>query len=115
MSGLSSVLAQLGQKINTLQVPHVIVTQNASSGLLSQILQGVQAGSLALTSFYQAEGAVNQARYNANQANYGQSGQQPAQYVQGGVSGSSDMMPILLLGGGLFLFAMMNKDHDKRR
>jgi hypothetical protein len=99
-------------------VGSVMVTKNQSPALLAQILQGVQAGSTALTSFYQGQAAVNQARYEAEQARYGGGYQQPGGYVQGGVqagvSGSQDLTPLLLLGGALMLVMMMSRNDRSR-
>jgi hypothetical protein len=93
-------------------IPSVVV-QTSNGGLLAQILQGVQAGTLALTSYYQGQAVLNTAKASAEAAKYngGAYGPTGPTYVTGGAgaSASGDMTPILIAVGGLALVMMMSK------
>ena len=95
----------------------VAVTVNQPTSVLSQLLSGIQAGSVLLTSYYQGDAAVNAARFAAEQARYGGGGAQSG-YVQGAVSGgvqtSQSMTPLLLIGGAALLLVVMSHKKSSR-
>jgi len=107
--GIPGVIASGGFPAS---LPSVVV-QTKDSGLLAQILNGVQAGTLALTSYYQGQAVLNSAKAAADAAKYGGGAYGPSgpNYVTGGAgaTASGDMTPILIAVGGLALVMMLSK------
>lgn len=85
------------------------ITIAGNGDLLSRILSGVQAGELAITSYYQGQALINEAQARAEAAKNPLSNLQP-NTVTGAVQGSTDMMPFMLLGGAMLFMMMMSKN-----
>lgn len=110
---LSSALAELKQLVGTSKptTQTIVIGPAQNPSVLAQILQGIQAGGGVLTSYYQSQTAVNQARAEAEAAKYGvpvntyQNQPYPTQT-------QFDIMPLIIVGGGLMMFMVLN---DKKR